>query len=48
MKSTAGHGENVVAMLEGSDPVLKNEFVIMSAHLDHIGLSAPHGRTGTT
>ena len=36
-----GHGENVVGILEGSDPVLKNEYVIMSAHLDHIGLSAP-------
>jgi hypothetical protein len=39
--SQDGHSENVVGMLEGSDPVLKNEFVIMSAHLDHIGLSAP-------
>ncbi|HUA58157.1 MAG TPA: M28 family peptidase [Verrucomicrobiae bacterium] len=39
--SQAGHGENVVAMLEGSDPVLKNEFVIISAHLDHIGLAQP-------
>jgi Zn-dependent M28 family amino/carboxypeptidase len=38
--SEAGHGENVVAMLEGSDPVLKNEYVVMSAHLDHIGLTA--------
>jgi Zn-dependent M28 family amino/carboxypeptidase len=35
------HAENVVAMLEGSDPVLKNEFVVISAHLDHIGFSAP-------
>jgi hypothetical protein len=41
VKSTPGHGENVVGILEGSDPVLKDEFVIMSAHLDHIGLSAP-------
>jgi Zn-dependent M28 family amino/carboxypeptidase len=41
VKSEAGHGENVVALLEGSDPVLKNEYVVMSAHLDHIGLSAP-------
>lgn len=24
-----GHGENVVGILEGSDPVLKNEFVVM-------------------
>ncbi len=30
--------ENVVAMVEGSDPVLKNEYVIVSAHLDHIGI----------
>ena len=41
VKSEAGHAENVVAMLEGSDPVRKNEYVVISAHLDHIGLSAP-------
>jgi hypothetical protein len=41
VKSTPGHGENVIAVLQGSDPVLKNEYVVMSAHLDHIGLSAP-------
>jgi Peptidase family M28 len=41
VKSQDGRSENVVGMLEGSDPVLKNEYVIMSAHLDHIGLSAP-------
>jgi Peptidase family M28 len=34
------HAENVVAMLEGGDPVLKNEYVVISAHLDHIGLTA--------
>jgi hypothetical protein len=37
----SGHTENVVGILEGGDPVLKNEFVVISAHLDHIGLSAP-------
>ena len=41
VRSEPGHGENVVGILEGSDPVLKSEFVVMSAHLDHIGLSAP-------
>lgn len=35
------HGENVVGILEGADPDLKNEYVVISAHLDHIGLSAP-------
>ena len=41
VRSEKNHAENVVAMLEGGDPVLKNEFVVLSAHLDHIGLSAP-------
>ncbi|MEK6629149.1 MAG: M28 family peptidase [Acidobacteriota bacterium] len=38
--SERGHTENVIAMLEGSDPVLKNEYVVLSAHLDHTGLGA--------
>lgn len=29
---------NVIALIEGSDPVLKNEFIILGAHLDHLGL----------
>lgn len=28
---------NVVAMLEGSDPLLKNEVIIIGAHYDHLG-----------
>jgi hypothetical protein len=39
--SEPGHTENVVGILEGSDPVLKSEYIVISAHLDHIGLSAP-------
>ena len=30
---------NVIGILEGSDPVLKNEYVLLSAHTDHIGVS---------
>jgi len=41
IKTEQGHGEDVIGIVEGGDPVLKNEFVIISAHLDHIGLSAP-------
>lgn len=33
-------GENIVAVVEGSDPVLKNEYVIVTAHYDHVGISA--------
>lgn len=32
---------NIVAKLEGGDPALKNEFVVLSAHLDHLGIGAP-------
>lgn len=32
---------NVVGVLEGNDPRLKKEFVIIGAHYDHIGLITP-------
>jgi Zn-dependent M28 family amino/carboxypeptidase len=32
---------NVVGKITGSDPVLKNEYVVHSAHLDHLGISTP-------
>jgi hypothetical protein len=33
--------QNVVAVWEGSDPVLKNEYVAVGAHYDHIGIGNP-------
>lgn len=33
--------ENVVGVLPGTDPKLKNEYVVLSAHLDHIGVTPP-------
>jgi len=32
---------NIVAKLPGSDPALKDEYVVLSAHLDHIGIGEP-------
>ena len=32
--------QNVVAMVEGRDPVLKDTYVFLGAHLDHVGYSA--------
>jgi Zn-dependent M28 family amino/carboxypeptidase len=32
---------NVVAKLTGSDPKLKNEYVVLSAHIDHVGIGEP-------
>ncbi|MGI8733472.1 MAG: M20/M25/M40 family metallo-hydrolase [Pyrinomonadaceae bacterium] len=33
--------QNVVAVFEGSDPVLKDEYVAVGAHYDHVGIGAP-------
>jgi Zn-dependent M28 family amino/carboxypeptidase len=32
---------NVIAKLPGNDPELKNEYVVLSAHIDHIGIGEP-------
>ena len=32
---------NVAAILPGSDPSLKNEYVVFTAHLDHLGIGDP-------
>jgi Zn-dependent M28 family amino/carboxypeptidase len=43
---TTVESPNIVAKLEGSDPKLKSEYIIVSAHLDHLGVGAPiHGKT---
>lgn len=33
--------QNVVAAYPGADPALRNEYVVLSAHLDHLGVGAP-------
>lgn len=33
--------QNVAAILPGSDPVLKDQYVVLSAHLDHLGIGEP-------
>lgn len=32
---------NVIGLLPGSDPKLKNEYIVLSAHLDHLGITPP-------
>ena len=34
-------GKNVLAMIEGTDSQLKNEFILLSAHYDHVGVGTP-------
>jgi hypothetical protein len=39
LKSENIHTQNVVGILEGSDPLLKNEYVAVGAHYDHVGMN---------
>jgi Zn-dependent M28 family amino/carboxypeptidase len=32
---------NIVARIPGSDPKLKHEYVVLSAHIDHVGIGEP-------
>lgn len=34
--------QNVVGYMEGTDPELKNEYIIYSAHYDHVGIGRPN------
>jgi Zn-dependent M28 family amino/carboxypeptidase len=37
---------NIVGVMKGSDPALSKEYVLVSAHLDHLGVGAPiNGKT---
>ena len=38
LKRETINSTNVVGLFEGSDPALKSEYVIMTAHLDHVGV----------
>jgi hypothetical protein len=37
--TTGMKSQNVVAMLTGSDPVLRNRYIVVGAHFDHLGRS---------
>jgi len=41
VQTSSVESANIIAKLPGSDPALKNEFVVLSAHIDHVGIGAP-------
>jgi hypothetical protein len=41
MEKVTVTSSNVVAFIEGTDPVLKDEVVVLSAHYDHVGIGNP-------
>ena len=43
LEKTEIESSNILGKLEGSDPKLKNEYVVLSAHIDHVGIGEPIG-----
>jgi Zn-dependent M28 family amino/carboxypeptidase len=41
LESLALQADNIVGVLPGSDPALAREHVVLTAHLDHVGIGAP-------
>jgi len=41
VKRSQVSSENIAGVLPGSDPELSKEYVVISAHLDHLGIGAP-------
>lgn len=39
-----GESANVIGIIEGSDPVLKQEYIVVGAHYDHIGFGERNSR----
>ena len=39
---------NVLGMVEGGDPKLKHEFILLGAHYDHVGYGSPNNSFGPT
>jgi hypothetical protein len=41
VKAEPAYTQNVVGVIEGTDPVLKDEYIAMGAHYDHVGIGTP-------
>lgn len=41
LATTPVESRNVVAVIPGRDPKLKGEYIVLSAHLDHLGIGEP-------
>jgi hypothetical protein len=38
---TVEEAPNTIGWIEGSDPVLKEEYIVLTAHMDHVGVGRP-------
>jgi hypothetical protein len=47
MRQVTAQLPNITAVLPGSDPVLSQDYIVVGAHMDHIGMGERHSRGGT-
>lgn len=47
-QSFNGSCQNILGLLEGSDPKLKNEIIVIGAHYDHVGYGSARNSRGPT
>lgn len=40
--------QNVIGYIEGTDPILKHEFIVLGAHYDHLGMGGPSSKKPDT
>ena len=50
MSTTMGKGtlQNIVAIIPGNDPALKDEYIVLGAHYDHVGVKTVKYTTAPT
>ena len=41
LEKTKSRAANILSIIEGIDPVLKNEYIVISGHYDHLGMGGP-------
>ncbi|MDD8027755.1 MAG: M20/M25/M40 family metallo-hydrolase [Acidobacteriota bacterium] len=41
LKKYSGDGVNVIGKIEGTDPALKGQYIVLGGHLDHLGTRGP-------
>jgi len=46
LEANRGLSRNVIGVLPGNDPKLKDEYIVIGGHFDHIGLGETGSRTG--
>lgn len=47
LEPNTGTSENVIGVLPGTDPALKNEYIIIGGHFDHLGYGETGSRSGS-